>query len=197
MLNTAAQYASTVFPDGYTVLGVRLRPMTIGHALLLTRIGSPLAPFAAPAGRDPTLQDLVIALWVCSRPCSAAASGLQRSRTGWWMRLREWSVRWAYWRRIDRALHGWVAYMRACCSGPMLWVKQDSAPSKVPILQTLLLHRQHRMGESRAAAMETPVAVALWDLAAYAVGTGAVDLVDDDEQELMRKDTERRAALAE
>jgi len=56
-----ADYYSAVLPETRTVLGMRLRPLSLGHLVLLKRIGSPFAN-----GEIPTLESLATAVMICA-----------------------------------------------------------------------------------------------------------------------------------
>lgn len=57
--------------------GYRLLPMQIGHAALLDALGSPFLH-----GGDVGREDLIAAVWVCSRPATVAMN----TRPRWWQR---------------------------------------------------------------------------------------------------------------
>lgn len=63
MIENDQLYADACFPkERWSVCGVRLKPFSIGHALILQSIGSPFLGFETPE-----FDDLMRALWVCSR----------------------------------------------------------------------------------------------------------------------------------
>ena len=55
-------YYQAAVPDGWQVLGVKLRPLSLGHLILLKRYGS-----AFVVGGIPTEADLVLSVLICSR----------------------------------------------------------------------------------------------------------------------------------
>jgi hypothetical protein len=66
-------YADACFPnERWTVCGVKLKPFSLGHALVLQSIGSPFLGFE-PIGLD----DLMFALWVCSRDVTPGENPLR------------------------------------------------------------------------------------------------------------------------
>jgi hypothetical protein len=57
-------YAGHCFPqEQWSVCGVKLKPFSLGHALILQSLDSPFLDF-----RTPEFEDFMSALWVCSRP---------------------------------------------------------------------------------------------------------------------------------
>ena len=53
-------YYQAAVPDGWQILGVKLRPLSLGHLILLKRYGS-----AFVVGGIPTEADLVLTYRVC------------------------------------------------------------------------------------------------------------------------------------
>lgn len=82
MLSTIYQVGNEPCP---VVLGLRLRPLTVGHALILCRLGSPFA-----VGGTVTLPKLMEAVAVCASPLEDAINALSspwRSMFVWlWLR---------------------------------------------------------------------------------------------------------------
>ena len=79
---------------------MRLHSLTIGHALLLQRVGSPFAPYYENAQEAaPGLGDVLLALFILSRPAQVAADaiGTRRFRLLMWY----WSARF----KLSVALH--------------------------------------------------------------------------------------------
>lgn len=158
------QYASAMFADRWTVLGLRLMPLTIGQATLLHRVGSPAAESSRVDGLS--LGDLVVGAWVCSRPHDQAR--MDRWMTAVRLSMLGWRWGWRGW-WLQRAR--FAAYLNDSWKGPRLWKREDEGrPANVPTVQMLKLHRMARLGASEAEALLTPVRVALWDLAAMIEG---------------------------
>lgn len=56
-------YASACIPDTYTVLGLRLKPLSLGHYLLMRRYG---CAYSSDVETDIGFSDLVTAVLICS-----------------------------------------------------------------------------------------------------------------------------------
>ncbi len=58
-------YAKTVIPEPYTILGVKLHPLSLGHLILMKRFNCAFG--ADEIDRSGTLLDLLIAIAICGR----------------------------------------------------------------------------------------------------------------------------------
>lgn len=167
------QYAALVYPDRVRVLGVALKPVTIGHLLLLHRLKNPFV-----AGGRIELGHVLTALYVLSRGCKAAAEGLQRRRTAWLLRVWSWQAALRRKeagearRQIDRHIGG--------IERPPLWENDKATDCGSPFLLILETRLRHCLGASREEALNTPVSEALWHLGGHAEDQGAVKWVQPD-----------------
>jgi hypothetical protein len=59
-------YIDAAIPEPFTILGLRLRPLSIGHLILLHRLESPFVVSSAP-GATISIGDLALACLVCSK----------------------------------------------------------------------------------------------------------------------------------
>jgi hypothetical protein len=66
-------YVNACCPTPYQVLGVKLRPLTLGHLILLTKVDSPLLQ-----GGSVTLADLALAVMICAERWQAGHELIQR-----------------------------------------------------------------------------------------------------------------------
>lgn len=70
------EYASDCLPDRWTVLGVRLKPLLVGHLLLLERVQSPFL-----TGEKIMESDLTQAVWICANSYSDGVAQLYSKPT--------------------------------------------------------------------------------------------------------------------
>lgn len=179
---TLPEYAAACFPAGRRVLGVRLQPLCLGHALVLHRLGSPLAGDAAGV---PQPADLHLAVEVCARPVPYLPS--------------PWRLRWRAARSVgftglgrareeSRFLDGvadFRAYWReAHAHVPEYWPDADARDSGVPMLAALV-DGLLRLGYPEALALNTPVSKAVYLLAVHAARNGTLRLMTAEEQQLI------------
>ena len=166
-----------MFPDRWKVGGVLLDTHTLGHALLLQRLGNPYA--TAVSGAVPQLGALVLATYICSRPAAIAA----RTMSGWW--AKQWMVYHAIvWgsTHADRESEMRL-YTAAAWHVPAF--KPTSRPTGAHAagadpLHVLWLHRRMHLGESEDQAMACPLLRARMDHLAWAEQQGAIIILGDD-----------------
>lgn len=182
------QYATVTFPDARHVLGVRLLPLSVGHALLLDRIRSPFAPYRAYSLTElPGFGDVVEALWILSRPASDAASQRVAFRgratiAAWTMRARL-SVRFQPWRwyTVSDAAEQLLLSARDARTGPTLWVKDGSdKPQGAPFLASLKVTLMRFFRCTEREALDYSLKRALWDTSVWweMHGSGEIETRD-------------------
>jgi len=180
-------YTEALWPDRWTILGVQLQPLRLGHALLLQRLGISepsafsLQPSAFPLG------DLLLGLYICSRSVARAGAGLQRTSTRRWLALRAWAVRLLPARIRALALARYAQYLAAGWQGPRVWLTQKDGgrPRGAELLQILTVSLMANLGLDRAAALETPLSLALWDCCAFWESEAALEFLSEDDEELI------------
>lgn len=194
-MDLAAQHALAILPKRFTVLGQTLEPFTLGHALLLTRLGSPYAPFGDPSapnahplpaeegrgegkGTDQLAErigDLVLAIWVCAQPWRHAEKHLASRRTRLLLRAWQWQLTS---HRLIRAAAFFHAYLVESTRGPRTFTKDTDNALRSPTLAVVRVMLANAFGLTPDEAMDVPLAAALWDLACYHELKGSVELVD-------------------
>ena len=177
----AKQYADVVFPRSCQVLGRRLHPPTIGHLLLLWRVGSPLV-----RGGVMGAGSLALALFILSRPWHRAERGMN----GWWgQKVRNaWARQLRRCGEFDRAAAQamLVAWLGQSMTGPELWQPETKGEAKTisaHFLQATKVRLMQCFGMTREAALNTPLREALWDLACYAEDQGTAEWVKAEDAE--------------
>jgi hypothetical protein len=170
----------------HKVCGLRMRPLSLGHAFTLEAIGSPFYD-----GRLGTPHELQLAAWVCSRP-PLAIPDISSIRCRLWM-LRRFN--------FASEVANWRAYVEDFCSPPQLWNsaakpgEPAAEPSKVPThLSTAVC--MMRLGMTEAQAWATPVGAAFWYhiTCAEQESGSKVDIVTDAEREAIARARERKEA---
>lgn len=163
------------------VYGLRMQPLSLGHAFALEAIGSSFY-----YGKQGEARDLQLAALICSRPPLAPIpeTGLIHMLWRWWARSMD----------FDAQVLRWQVYVADYCAPPQMWNKRAKAgeprpqPSRVPS-QITTATRLMRLGIPRAEAWAMPVGEAAWYEVAFAeVEHGArLDIVTDSERLAMLK----------
>lgn len=65
-------YADAFFSGTTKIMGLELKPLSLGHALVLSAVESPYIDYK----RLPNFGDFVAAVWICSRPWTYARDAL-------------------------------------------------------------------------------------------------------------------------
>lgn len=92
----ANNFFSAAYPEPWQVLGVKLRPFSLGHYLKLSRLG---CAFVSDKEESATLSDLLLGVVVCSMPTATMPENdpfwqwLGRTEGGWrWKLYRFWQI---------------------------------------------------------------------------------------------------------
>jgi hypothetical protein len=176
---------SVVNRNNHVILGKRLKPLCLWHAVLLELIDSPLWH----GNNGVTMTDLRLAVSICSDsfPKYQIPSG--------------WRLCWWAWRTRKSSLATeaakFSAYIRDFNAPPMLWTKDEEAKTDkhCPLPQPLDIAAwliRHNISEDRAWNM--PIGLAHWYYVAMAKHRGAeIDLVSPSEQMAIDKIKTKRA----
>jgi len=160
------KFLSSIFDPAPVVLRRRLRPFSAFHWAVLAAMDS-----AFTAGRTPTPDDVVVAVWVCSRGWEDRSQILDPDSDA----IREWGHEFDY----HAAAATLREYMEAAFDGPETWVPKNSKPSGVPgafHLPAILM--QHMHGLTEAEAWDMPLQRALAYRCAIAEANGAEVVTD-------------------
>ncbi len=181
-----ADYGAAVFPDRFRVAGVKLRQLTLGHALLLKRLDS---PFTDESEQQATHEHTLLAAFVCSMDWRKAAK-LVNSR---WLRLwMKWKLAW----RLDNPLQDIadaMRYFRSAWKCPQTFRGDGCRSSGVrgtENVQILLAHQRRQFGKTLEQAMDTPVSIAIMDRLESAEENGSIRIwssVHDSQAETIEK----------
>lgn len=161
---------------GHRVCGLRMRPLSLGHAFTLEAIGSPFY-----SGQLGDFAQLQLAAWICSRPPLASL----RAR-GFVFRAWQWL---AGQFDFDTQAARWAVYVGDFCAPPQMWSKVPKAgeerreASRIPSA-ILTVTRLMRLGFTEKDAWGAPVGAAAWyEAAFFEAETGEhLEIVTDDER---------------
>lgn len=167
----------------HSVYGLRMRPLSLGHAFTLEVIGSPFY-----SGQLGDASQLRLAAWICSRDPLASfdAAGT---------RFRLWS--WIAGKMdFETEAAKWAVYVADYCAPPQFWSKQikdKQEPSKIPP-SILTVVRLMGLGMREQKAWETPVGAASWyEAAHYESESGSrLDIVTDSDRLAIARQKSRK-----
>jgi hypothetical protein len=184
-------YADASFPTHqWRVSGVKLEPFSIGHAIILQSHNSPFLDF-----RSPEFEDLMLALWICSRPVEPNRNPARDSLPRRW----RWAARLLRGIAKDDPERTWVSIQMlqeyifdSLWFKPPISTKNDkicrtsSCPTMIPMLRALQNHWRYTERE----ALNMPLKKAKMLHAAWLEHEGALQFVtqaDKDTIEQMKK----------
>lgn len=191
-------------PDSFCVLGKKLLPLSLGHLIILNRIGS---PFVVQSDDPADVGDLGVAVWVCSRNyrdgCDFIASDDKESTLyKWGSRLRRnplffWCQRRINWEEAFAVFKDYIEQGTNC---PVWGIEENEKrgsyqidTSPYQIVRSELLHCTSMTDEE---ILDRPWSVCLWDFISIRAMEGQLRMYDrhtvDDAQ---RKANEIQARL--
>lgn len=182
-MSADVEFAATLFADTPVIAGAWLRPLTLGHALLLTRLESPLMPGNE---RDVTIADLALALEVCRRPWPACVGAMQRGRRAKaWLSWRAFRLHWLSAVEVVTATTGLLEWLQGQWRGPKtLQGPTEGEGSDAPVLASLLAACMSDLNLSEAGALALPVVRAQWLLALQAERQGLCKIMGEAYQDV-------------
>ena len=177
------QFACAVLPDRWRVCGRVLRPIALGHLLVLQRLGSPFL-----VGGLPGPSDLSVALYVCSHRATDVMDAWHETLP------RKW--RWLGYRVALLATFWPAVYLTRCAMfaeylaesnrAPAVWMPQNNDRVRKATTPRLLhFHSQlMRCGLSSADAWNTPMELARFIIDARLEEDGIVTFRSEHEREV-------------
>lgn len=158
------------------VLGVQLRPLSLGHILLLEGLGN-----AFILRRTGTRAELFAAVLVCSRTMAENGRVLFGGRLPMW-RLVWWAIRWPE-HRIGPERDAFVRYLQDFTTVPEHWESDsDGKGFRAPWQYHFVMVLSQHFGMSWDEAWNAPVALARCCYDTWAESQGDKSLISPDEQ---------------
>lgn len=155
---------------------------TVGHALLLQRIGSPFASMSLPAAATVGLGSLAGAIVICSRSWRRAQRILDSRRAGL-------VIAWRALRLIRPVPRGRAAgqlalYLCHAWEGPKIFTDAAGTTSDpAEALANIISIAKSELGLSHTETLDTPLRQAIWDICQFLHRKGSIQLItaaDDD-----------------
>lgn len=177
-------YCRAALPDPVTIIGLRLRPFCIGHAVLLQRLSN---PFWVSGQAD--VDDLVMAAMICSGTYEDGLAKITKG-PGFITQCHLAGVR-ALLRvspqRFNIRVGLMASYVRdATSAGPDVWEDAAEDPRRSAGMQPLVSSYMAlmRSGLSSTEAMNLPLGQALWLVVADACTHGRARVVSDNDRKM-------------
>lgn len=181
-MDNSHDFSLAVHPNRVRVAGVLLMPLAIGHAILLTRLKSPLASYWTGEKCPVNVGDVALAIWVCERPATEAHA-----------KLGSWFTRWRIGRLAKRVakrgsisvIHELIRHLDAGFHQPKMKRQGNSSKCGSPMLAMLYASQLSHFHRSDSEAFNTPISLALWNRAALLEEKGVAKVWTDEDQDLV------------
>ena len=173
-------YLKAVLPHQARVLGQRLRPLTLGHVMVLTRHDSPFISGSS----QPQFGDLCFAVWVCKRNWKQLLVGMGDSSFSRDVRFLKWMGRF---RNRNNAILVFIQYLTLATKSPELFFSkvEGSKPTTMNNLHYMKIVMMSKLNKTHEAAMDTPFGEAIYDAAALGEGEGSCNFVTDGQRDIV------------
>jgi len=176
-----ADHVAAILPEPFTVLGQKLKPLTLGHCFWLERLDcNPVK----------NILDLVSAVVVCCDDWQNFEPATQKLLFKIKMRVWQWRLS-RLWKKNDNAFKHSVKvfgdYISENTKAPELFDGKNKNNSiGAPWLYHLKVALQSKLGYSRSEVLSLPMVEALWDYYTFGEMEGGIDLVGDHDREMAK-----------
>lgn len=180
-----AAYFLAAVPEPVTCLGVRLKPLTLGHVILLNRFECAFA-----TGEQPGFSDLILGLVICSRDYHSALKFLNSRRAKlllkWWG-FKTWlAVKAGH--NLAMSLIQFRRYYQSSDKLPEFEIEEkDGKAVSMPFVLSVKLALQSKLGHSESEALNKPWGMALHEYMAERTLRGELRILSEAEAQEIRE----------
>ncbi len=172
----SAAYFKAAIPEPYRILGLKLKPFSLGHYFLMRRFGN---GFVGDETTNASREDLLLGILICSMRHDEFLKFIEQK--DFIKQIKKWGKKAGIFDLPSKAML-FRDYLKAAQEAPQFWIEQeDGTESGGHWSQAVLTTLMGQLGYSRAEAMETPLAQALADFYKHAESLGIVRLMTDEE----------------
>lgn len=169
-----AEFLKAIAPERFTILGQRLEVFSLGHAVILARLG--LDSLANPG-------ELALAVVVCAGRADEAEETIRSRWLPWRLRLWRWRVG-----RFDFAAKRklFLDYTRAHGELPTVLHRGDGSTllPGAPFLWHVKVTLQSKLNYTPAEAFNAPLGRALWDYFTLWENEGEAEIIGESAREM-------------
>ena len=172
-------FNSTIVPDTHEVLGIKLRPFSLGHYILLEKNNCALL-----LGGPATVIDFAIAVVVCS---NTFEEFLEAQRNGEVQKHTKRLAKVCNEIDLEKESRFVANYIEEGLLGPSYWFNEQGKGLSTPLPQIIRcqLHKNTNLTESEI--MNRPFAMNLWDIVTLGEMDGNLSLKTEDHDEAQKK----------
>lgn len=185
------QFFRDIIPEPHVILGLRMRPLSLGHLLLLHRIGS-----AFVTGGSPSYDDLAASVFLCSLTYEQGLEALDSPQLdrvmSLWQRKVCGQTGIRYWLGLKKATPiplaekcaAFRAYLEQGSSHPdYIYEEKDGKVIDLPLVQIVRIRLMERLHIPERDLMDRAWSLCLWDFLTLKSLDGEIEFVDHDDIE--------------
>tara|TARA_R110000765_G_scaffold418301_2_gene521676 strand:- start:990 stop:1592 length:603 start_codon:yes stop_codon:yes gene_type:complete len=170
-------YLKAVIPPQARVLGQRLKPLSLGHMMVLSRYGSPFVT----GDRQPQFGDLCFAVWVCQKDWRQLMEGIANMDLKGdfrFLKIMGW------FKNQGKSMVTFAEYLTQSVKEPTLFFNkvEGGKPTSMNNLHYLKIVLMQKLNKTAEQAMNTPFGEAVYDLAAVGESEGVCGFVTEDHE---------------
>lgn len=171
-----AAFYRAALPEPFRICGVKLRPFSLGHAILFKRFQ---IPFLDDEG-EPTFNDFVTAIILCACRYEEAIEVFQdikfdRTLRKWMKKLRGIDVN-----AKVKLFYDYLSEHVDCV--PLYSRSENGSPMDAPFEQVVKLTLMSKCGRTETEVLNLPYSLAIWDYLTFKAMEGQVTLLDRDNE---------------
>lgn len=190
-----AAYFEAAIPEPFTILGLRLKPLSLGRYRLLKRFD---CGFVADGEVVAKIQDLILGVLICSMACAEflvfiQSTNFRREMRRWGRRVSPlsligilpWIGKW--WRKrhgfnIIEKMKLFQSYIREHTKAPTYTVEgSEGSPSGAHWSQNVEVTLRSELGWSKEEIDEEPISKAISDYFKWLENQGRIRIISEDE----------------
>jgi hypothetical protein len=170
-MKPAADYFTATMPEPWQILGLRLRPFSLGHYKLLRRFG---CAFVSESAEAPTRGDLLIGVLCCSMKVDEFLSFIETP--DFEQSVNDWGAQVGLFDLNNRA-QMFKDYIEQQSTVPKYWEEKTGGSSGAHWAQCVEVTLRSKLGWTQADIDTQPLSKAFADYFKYAENEGAVKLM--------------------
>jgi hypothetical protein len=193
MRSQLQSYTEALIPTPYTILGIPLRPLSLGHIFLMKRFDCKFA--SENPDEKGGIDDLLLGIAICSREFDEFLEFIQNPKE-----FHAWAKKWG--KLLHKQLkkknefelvskfYLFKEYLKDGIFIPKYWEmdnNEDSMSSGTHWTQTVLHALMSELGYSQKEALNIPISRALADYFRHLERNGLITLMTDDELNLIEE----------
>lgn len=189
---TRIDFYQAAIPDGWQILGAQLRPFSVGHLILLNRVGCRFV-----AGEQPGFDDLIFGLMICQRTFEEGLSLICSGETE--SEIKKFDDALKECDAPAEVLFQFALYLSEGMAGPKVWSKGEGKRLGSPPEQTVKVAMMGELGLSESEALNRAYSLCLWDMAALSELRGLTQVYgkEDETLEEQKRELERKIEKGE